>query len=124
MSRPVHFEILADDPERLAGFYRDAFGWEIQTWSGPQSYWLVTTGATDTPGIDGGFMERHFDQPVINTITVESLEETLARVEAGGGTRVEGPHEIPGVGMHAYCKDPAGILFGVLQPVGQPGGAS
>jgi predicted enzyme related to lactoylglutathione lyase len=27
-----------------------------------------------------------------------------------------GPNEIPGVGLHAYCADPEGNLFGILQP--------
>jgi hypothetical protein len=29
ISKAVHFEISIDDPERAAGFYRDALGWEI-----------------------------------------------------------------------------------------------
>lgn len=117
MNRPVHFEILGHDPEALVAFYRDTFGWKAQTWEGPQSYWLVTTGPEETPGIDGGFMHRHFEQAVINTIAVESLEATLEKVEAGGGALVDGPNDIPEVGRHAYCSDPEGNLFGILQPV-------
>jgi uncharacterized protein len=116
MNRPVHFEILADDPEASASFYREVFGWETATWEGPQTYWMVTTGPAGTVGIDGGIMHRHLAQSVINTIQVESLEATLGRVEAVGGTKVMGPHEVPGVGMHAYCADPEGTLFGVLEP--------
>jgi uncharacterized protein len=116
MSRPVHFEILGEDPARLGEFYRSVFGWEIATLDGPQGYWLATTGPRESAGIDGGLMHRHFSQPVINTIGVASLEETVARVEQAGGALVQGPNEIPGVGRHAYCRDPEGILFGVLQP--------
>lgn len=116
MNRPIHFEILVDEPETAANFYREVFGWDVATWDGPQAYWLATTGEPDSPGIDGAFMERHFDQPVVNTISVASLEETLKQVEAAGGERVHGPNEIPGVGTHAYCKDPTGVLFGVLEP--------
>jgi uncharacterized protein len=117
MSRVVHFEILGENPERLSQFYQDAFGWNVNTWGGgAQSYWLVTTGPRETPGIDGGIMERAFTQPVINTIQVESLEETVARIEQAGGQKVHGPNEIPGVGRHAYCTDPEGTMFGVLQP--------
>jgi uncharacterized protein len=117
MNRPVHFEILGDDPQSLANFYRDTFGWEIATWGGPQGYWMATTGAADRPGIDGGFMHRHFQQAVINTISVESLDEAIRRVESAGGSKVHGPHEIPGVGTHVYCADPEGNLFGLLEPV-------
>lgn len=115
MNRPVHFEILGNDPQALADFYRDTFGWEIATWGGPQGYWLATTGPDEEPGIHGGFMHRHFQQAVINTISVPSLEDALRKVESGGGSTVHGPREVPGVGMHAYCADPEGNLFGVLE---------
>lgn len=116
MSRPIHFEILVDEPERVAAFYREVFGWEVATWDGPQEYWPAQTGARDVPGIDGAFMHRHFEQPVINTIPVESLDDALAKVDAAGGEMIHGPNEVPGVGMHAYCQDPAGVIFGVLEP--------
>ena len=99
-----------------ADFYREILGWEITTWDGPQTYWLETTGPEGTPGINGGIMQRHLSQAVINTIQVESLDDMLSRVEAAGGKKVVGPSEVPGVGSHAYCADPEGNLFGLLQP--------
>ena len=35
MPRVMHFEIGADQPDRAAKFYADAFGWKIQKWEGP-----------------------------------------------------------------------------------------
>lgn len=32
MGRVVHFEILASDPERIAGFYSTVFGWDNKKW--------------------------------------------------------------------------------------------
>lgn len=117
MKRPIHFEILADDPSKMADFYKDVFEWEITTWGGgEQSYWLVTTGPDDVPGINGAIMSREFDQAVINTLEVESLDDVLKKIEVAGGRKVHGPNEIPGVGMHAYCTDIEGNLFGVLEP--------
>ncbi len=116
MKRPVHFEILADDVEKVADFYREVLDWKISIWEGPQPYWLVDTGPDGTPGINGGLMHRHFSQPVINTVEVESLEEMLSKVEEAGGKKIEGPVEIPEVGTHAYCQDPEGNIFGLIQP--------
>ena len=116
MNRPTHFEILTDNPEEIIPFYEAVLGWKAATWDGPQTYWLMTTGSEDTPGINGAIMGRHFDQAVINTINVESLEKTLEQVEAHGGRLINGPNEVPGVGTHAYCADPDGILFGVMEP--------
>ena len=120
MARPIHFEILADDPQKAAAFYESVLGWEIAAWEvGPEPYWLATTGPDGTPGIDGAIMHRGFEQAVINTIEVESLQEVLDKLEPAGGKMVAGPNDIPGVGQHAYCADPEGILFGVLQPIPQ-----
>jgi uncharacterized protein len=116
MSRPVHFEILGNEPEKLAAFYRDLFGWDVAGWGGSEEYWLVTTGPDGTPGINGGLMRRHFPQPVINTIGVASLDAAISKVEELGGKKVYGPNQIPGVGLHAYCTDPEGNYFGLIQP--------
>ncbi len=115
MHRPVHFEILCDNPEKIAAFYRDALGWEIASWGPQQTYWLVTTGPENTPGINGGIMNKHFPQAVINTVDVPSLQEALEKIEKAGGRKIHGPNQIPGVGLHAYCADPEGNLFGILQ---------
>ena len=116
MGRLVHFEILADDPQDAVKFYQSVFDWEIATWGeGEQAYWLITTGPEDVPGINGAIMGTNFPQKVINTIDVESLDEMLAKVNAAGGKLVHGPNEVPGVGMHAYCEDSQGILFGMMQ---------
>jgi len=44
MPRPVHFEIPAQNPEKLIGFYQTVFGWTAQKWDGPMPYWMITTG--------------------------------------------------------------------------------
>lgn len=114
-NRPIHFEILGTNPALLAQFYRSIFGWDIQVYTGPGKYWLATTGDRYAPGIDGGFMRRYFPQAVINTTIVDSIEETVGLVRKAGGTLLHGPYEIPEVGMHAYCADPEGNIFGVIQ---------
>ena len=119
MSRVVHFEILGEHPQALADFYRQALGWEVASWpGGEQTYWLVTTGANEEPGINGGIMARHFSQPVINTVQVDSLTDAIAQVERAGGKKVQGPNVVPNVGTTAYCSDPEGNLFGLLEPIG------
>ena len=40
MSKVIHFEIPADNPERAIKFYEDVFGWEIEKWE-LGDYWLI-----------------------------------------------------------------------------------
>lgn len=119
MGRVIHFEILGDDPARLAEFYRSVLGWEVQSWEGAEDfqveYLIASTGPKDADGIDGAFMRRQFAQPVINTALVDSLDDALDKTRAAGGKVVFGPQEISNVGTHAYCEDPEGNLFGVIQ---------
>jgi predicted enzyme related to lactoylglutathione lyase len=116
-SRVVHFEIPSEDPDRAAQFYTAAFGWQIQKWGGPQEYWLVNTGEGE-PGINGGIMRRGgpFDR-VINTLNVDNLDASIARVRELGGTLVGEKMTIPDVGDLHYAQDPDGNIFGMLQPV-------
>lgn len=116
MSRPVHFEILTSNPEAIATFYRDVFGWQFEQWDGPRSYWVMTTGPENRPGINGGIMGAHLPQPVINTLRVDSMTKAIADVEAAGGKIVMGPNAVRGVGSHAYAADPDGNIFGLLEP--------
>ena len=51
MPRVLHFEISANDPEKVAAFYRNGFDWNIVKWEGPQEYCFVDTGDPETHGI-------------------------------------------------------------------------
>ena len=116
MPRVIHFEVGADDLERAVRFYREVFGWEIQRWQGPMPYWLVKTGETTEPGINGAIMERIPAVGSVNTVEVVSLEETLGKVIAAGGSQMGSTQTIPGVGIFTYVHDSEGNLLSLMQP--------
>ena len=115
MARVIHFEIPVNDPDRAAAFYKDAFGWKIEKWPGPMDYWMVYTGDEKTPGINGGIMKRGNVQTTTNTLGVESVDDSVKSVTKAGGKLIMPKTPIPGVGYFAYCEDPEGNLFGVMQ---------
>ncbi len=126
MARPVHFEIHAADPEAMAKFYEAVFGWEIKNWEGPADYWLVTTGPDDEMGINGAITKRMGPDPdpneptpvvgYVNTVGVESLDDTQEKALAHGAVVALPKMAVPGIGWLVYLKDPAANIFGVLQP--------
>src|SRR5579884_2058070 len=117
MYRPIHFEIPASNPERMMEFYSKVLGWKFTKWEGPTDYWLISTGDTKEPGIDGGILRRRDPaQPCVNTVNVPNLDETLTTVQASGGRCVVPKMAIPGVGWLAYCMDPEGNMLGYMQP--------
>jgi uncharacterized protein len=115
MSRVVHFEIPAENPERAAAFYKKAFGWKIEKWPGPMEYWMVTTGPEGTPGINGGLMRKGNVTATTNTVDVESVDKAVDAVTSAGGKEIMPKTPIPGVGYFAYCLDTEGNLFGVME---------
>ncbi len=117
MARPVHFDISAADPERAAAFYREVFGWRLTGWGGPVEYWLIETGHAPEPGINGGMRRRQEGEPggTVNTISVDSLDEAVEAVRRAGGTVERSRTAVPGVGWLAYCRDPEGNDFGLME---------
>lgn len=118
-NRVVHFEIGAEDPEKLSEFYKKALGWEINLWPG-SDYWMVGKEADGKVGaIFGGIMQRWQSEKTINTIETEDIAATIKEVEANGGKVVKpladmpmGPEEIM---RWCYCEDPQGNIFGLMQ---------
>jgi uncharacterized protein len=123
MSRPVHFEIQADDPERAVSFYTTLFGWTVNRW-GDQPYWLLATRPDDEPGINGAILPRGNERPaqgapivgMVVTIDVDDLDAALAHaLELGGGMALD-KMDIPNVGTLAYVFDTENNVVGLLQP--------
>lgn len=120
MPRPVHFELAVDDPDRAARFYGDVFGWTTQKWESPGGddwgYWLVGTGPDGEPGIDGAFQKRDRQADAwMNVIGVESIDESIAKVQAAGGSIALDKMPVPGQGWAAYAMDSEGNTFGMFE---------
>jgi uncharacterized protein len=113
-SRPNHFEIPVDDPDRAERFYGSVFGWTFQRYPGaPQYYGMATTGDTE-PGINGALFQRADDSETTLTLSVDSIEDAIARVEAEGGRVVQGKTPVPSMGWFATCEDTEGNKFGLF----------
>lgn len=114
MPKVIHFEFMTSNPEQTMEFYTKVFGWEFKQFDA--DYWLVTAGATDENGIDGAIMtSRDGKASTINTITVSSVDEFSDMVKANGGKVTSEKMEIPDVGYFAYCEDPTGLPFGIIE---------
>lgn len=121
----VHFEIPAEEPERAVTFYQGLFGWNIQKWGDASSgmeYWMISTVPTDDqgrptrPGINGGLMRRKDPkQPFANFISVESVDQFLAKATELGGEVALPKMPVPGMGWFGYFKDTEGNIIGLWE---------
>jgi len=118
----IHFEIPADDVEKLRKFYTKLFGWKIEKTPGPVDYWMIETVPVDEkgmpirPGVNGGMMKRqHPEHKPVNYIAVESVEKYTKRIEALGGKVLVPKMEVPGICWFALALDPEGNQFAIME---------
>ena len=127
MNPVVHFEMPFDNRERMAKFYRSAFGWQT-TMLGEEMghYVLATTVETDETGpkkpgaINGGFYPKKPDWPAQHptiVIAVDDIKAAIKKVTKVGGEVLGEPMEIPGVGQYVAFIDTEGNRVSMLQPV-------
>lgn len=127
MDQVVHFEIPVDDVERARGFYGTVFGWGIVPMDEAE-YTLVLTTPVDEKGgmenrtpiergaINGGLMQRSTDTPApVVTIQVDSIDESLKKIEAEGGSVVKPRTSMGEIGAYAYVKDSEGNVIGLFE---------
>jgi predicted enzyme related to lactoylglutathione lyase len=114
MGNPLcHFEFMVSDPDKSKEFYGKIFDWKFQT-DEAMGYTMIDTGTE--PG--GGMMKKPNETPHFalgEYFLVDSIEDTLAKVEAAGGRLGVPKMEIPGMGWWALFFDPDGIPVGIFE---------
>jgi hypothetical protein len=105
---------LQDDRERMATFYKGAFGWQTRM-LGPEmgNYVLATTT------INGGFYARKSDWPAQYpslVIAVDDIRAAMKKVVEPGGKVLGEPMQIPGIGQYVSFLDTEDNRVSMLQP--------
>lgn len=123
----IHFEIPANNPEKLSAFYKDLFGWKFEKMSmGEQGdYWMIETRAgtaqntekaQNTAGVNGGMMKKmDQNQHPVNYVSVESVDDFVKKIQNLGGKIVMPKTPIPNMGAFALALDPEGNAFGIFE---------
>jgi len=113
----VHIEIAADDTKAAAKFYAAIFGWKIETM--PEMDYVMFE-AEGGPG--GGFnpTEDEATNPgdILIYIQTDSIEASLADIEAAGGKTLVPKTEITGMGWFAIFADLTGNRVGLYKALG------
>ena len=120
----VHFEIPAENVEKLSKFYHELFGWKFVHSPIPgMDYWLIHTVPTDEqgmperPGINGGMYVKENEMQIpTNWISVEDIDAYSKKLVDLGGKIVVEKIEIPNVGWTAVGIDPEGNQVAMMQP--------
>jgi predicted enzyme related to lactoylglutathione lyase len=116
MSSVTHFEIYAEEPVKLADFYRGLFGWPLDKVMGVD-YWRIQTGPTDASGFDGGLTYRPIPglRSWVHYVNVESLDEAVAKAQHLGAEVLRPKTAVPKTAWYALLADPEGNVFAIWQ---------
>lgn len=123
----IHFEIPANNLEKLKKFYEEVFAWKFTKASmgGPIEYWTIETVPVDKnmklvrPGVNGGMYPKQTtpESKPVSYISVESIDEYTEKIKKQGGKIISPKMEIPTIGWWALAVDPEGNPFGLLEPM-------
>lgn len=113
-------ELHAADQAAVFPFYEKLFGWtkaEAHDMGPMGIYQLFAAGN----GAVGGMTTKMANMPHpfwLYYVSVPSVTAGMEKTKANGGQVLHGPMEVPG-GMHiAHCRDPQGVTYAMVGPLG------
>ena len=113
----THFEIPANDLNKLRQFYTDVFGWKFKNSALKNlQYWTINTGTKHSPGVSGGMYKRGSKtQKPVNYFSTTDIDESMAEIENAGGSITVKKQEIENQGWTAIGMDPEGNAIGLFE---------
>lgn len=113
-------ELMTTDPAAAGRFYGELFGWTIKSMDmGTGPYHVASVGETQVCGIMGMPPDAGPMTPAWGCyVTVNNVEETIAKCTALGGKLLMPAMDVPTVGRMAVLQDPQGAVFSVMAYAG------
>lgn len=104
-----HTEFRSSDPGATRAFLSSLFGWNFQDGPSPEYHIL------EAPGGHAGHIgpvPTEDDRPsATNYVLVDNLDETIAKVESGGGRVLQPRQDIPSQGSYIWFEAPGGVVM-------------
>ena len=122
MNRHGHIDwcdLMSDDVGGARDFYVEVLGWDTEVVDvGQGPYTVFKSG--DVPV--AGLMAKPPEGPGAGAptswtsyVTVDDVDQRVARVAGAGGTVLVAPMDIPTVGRMAIIQDPTGGVIGIIR---------
>ncbi len=114
MGNPLtHWQIISKDPDGAAGFYKELFGWKVDT-ANRLNYRMIDT-QSDGKGVPGGIWPGPPEGHALVQLFVEVDDVDAAAEKATelGAAVVMGKQVLPDGDEMAIIHDSFGITFGL-----------
>jgi len=113
-------QLVTTDQEKSGDFYCGLFGWgRKQVDAGPFGpYTLFQQNERDVAGMMNPTTDYSRSRPPCwqGFIAVADVDACASRVAQLGGTIIEPPHDVPGVGRACMIADPLGAVVQLMTP--------
>ena len=111
-------ELYSSNVDRAAPFYAALFGWNAE--ASDMGTWTYTVFKAPDDELIAGMMEK---PPELESapsfwsvyFCVADTDKAAARIKELGGSLLENPMEIPGIGRFAPAADPQGATFSIIK---------
>ena len=111
----THIDIPVNDTKASSEFYSSLFGWQIAEVPGYEGYpmWQAPNK------ISGGGLEHRTETFICprSYVEVDSIDDTLSKVEASGGRVIMAKSEISPTSWYAVFSDLDGNLLGLYEGI-------
>lgn len=122
----IWYELLADDADAAAAFYRAIVDWTVTPMAGASAGYRMI--ATKDGGV-GGLLPLTAEMVAggarsawLMYVGVDDVDATAAQAEAAGGGVSKRAWDVPGIGRMALLTDPQGAPFYIMTPIPPAGG--
>ena len=114
----VWFELASSDLKKAQAFYGEVLGWKAVAFPlGAATYEMIFAGETPDTMVGGYVPARGGGgrSQWIAYVSVENVDAAVSTATACGGTLLEPPRDLPGVGRAAKIADPSGAAFALFK---------
>ncbi|MFB6436423.1 VOC family protein [Streptomyces sp. NPDC056411] len=113
---PCWVELGTSDASAAAGFYREVFGWRIETDPREEAggYTMAYLGAVPVAALTPRYAPGQRTAWTVSFAT-QDADALAAAVAEAGGQRLTGPMDVFDAGRFALLADPEGAVFSVWQ---------
>jgi predicted enzyme related to lactoylglutathione lyase len=113
----VWHNLITADPEAARHFYSGLFGWDFKV-EDEGAYSVITYRGRNLGGIVDATKRRKKPKRAVwlSAVSVSDIEASIRAIEVAGGTQLETPVEVPGIGRVVTVTDAGGALLHLLAP--------
>lgn len=126
--RFIWYELITPDMDGAKRFYGDLIGWTAQdlpTPDGAQPYAILSADGNGVAGmmtLGAPMKAAGMGANWTGYVCVDDCDAAAAKVAGLGGSVINPPLDIPGIGRFAVVADPAGAVFAIMKPTPPPSG--